>query len=293
MKIVIAGAGGFLGKEFTRQLSAKHEVLALSHNDLDISDRQAVDDVILSEQPALVVNCVVLGVDACELQPDVAWAVNVSGSEHLGQAAATIEAELLHISTNYVFDGMRERGSFYTLKDLAEPINIYGKTKLAGERAALTACARSFIFRTSWVFGHGKNNFLSSAHQLLAAGRPVRAIKDVWASPTCAIDFVKRVLEILPHRRYTTYHIANAGVCSYCDFAVEVARVSGISEPEISNLIEPVSALEIGQVARRPRYTPLRCLVSEELALPPMRDWREAAAQYVRDDLKSRGCKTE
>src|SRR5216110_2686049 len=162
MKIVIVGAAGLVGKEFARQFSNGHQVLALTHSDLDITDTPHVRTTILNESPALVINCAVLGVDACELDPSLAWAVNVVGAENLAKAAAAVDAEFLQISSNFVFDGKRALNSFYTVKDFPSPINVYGQTKLAGERAVTAALRRSFIVRTSWVFGAGKENFFST-----------------------------------------------------------------------------------------------------------------------------------
>lgn len=283
MKIAVIGAGGFVGKEFVRQFSAEHTVLALRRSDLDITDREAVRRLILSERPALVINCAVLGVDACELDPSLAWAVNVSGAQFLAEAAAEAHAEFVHLSTNYVFDGKRLRDALYTTDDAPSALNVYGRTKLAGELAARRASRESFIVRTSWVFGAGKENFFGTAHRRLAEGKVLRAVKDIWASTTYVVDLVKRVAEILAHHRYGTYHVVNEGVCSYYEFALEAARNLGMRDAEAYRLIEAVNESEMQRVAPRPAYTPLRCLASERLGLAPMRDWREALAAYLQD----------
>ncbi|CAN5582231.1 dTDP-4-dehydrorhamnose reductase [soil metagenome] len=287
MQVIIFGASGLVGKEFTRHFSNKHEVLVLTHDDLDITDRQAVKRTIHNERPALIINCAVLGVDTCELEPSRAWDVNVCGAENLAQAASDIDAELLHLSTNYVFDGKREADSFYTIEDFPAPINIYGRTKLAGERAVMSVCKRSFIVRTSWVFGVGKKTFLSTVHRSLNAERRIRAITDLWASSTYVRDLAERVDEILLYQHYSTYHVVNSGICSYYDFAVEAAKVLRISDTRVTHLIEPVKVSDIQPVAQRPRYTPMRCTVSEEIGLAPMRDWRTAIVDYIRADYRS------
>ncbi|MCA1623323.1 MAG: dTDP-4-dehydrorhamnose reductase [Acidobacteria bacterium] len=284
MKIAISGAAGLVGKEFARHFSNEHQVLALKHSDLDITDAQAVSRLIFDERPALIINCAVLGVDACELETALAWSVNVAGAENLAKAAAEINAEVLHLSTNYVFDGKRKGDSFYTVEDAPNPINVYGQTKLAGERAVRAASRRSFIIRTSWIFGIGKKNFFSTAHRSLKAARQVRAITDVWASSTYVRDLVLRVAEILPRRHYSTYHVVNDGLCSYYDFALEAARILKFSDAEVMQLIEPVKSSATRQNAQRPRYTPIRCIVSDELGFSALRDWREALAEYIHSD---------
>ncbi|MBA2732350.1 MAG: dTDP-4-dehydrorhamnose reductase [Acidobacteria bacterium] len=284
MKIAIVGAGGFVGKEFIRHLSNNHYVLPLTHSDLDITNVQEVRRIIFNQRPALIINCAVLGVDACELNPSLAWSVNVSGAENLAGAAAAIDAEFLHLSTNYVFDGNRERGSFYTLADTPTPINVYGRTKLAGEQAVRVVSPKCFIIRTSWVFGVGKENFFSTALRSLNAAKKICAITDVWASATYVRDLVARAIEILFHHHYSTYHVVNNGLCSYYDFALEAACMFKMSNEELEQLIEPVKLFEFRHNAARPRYTPMRCTVSEEIGLAPLRDWRTALAECIHDN---------
>jgi len=283
MKVAIIGAGGLVGKEFTRQLSHEHQVLPLMHRDLEITDARAVRRLILDERPALIINCAVLGVDACELEPSLAWAVNVSGAETLAKMAAVIDAEFVQISTNYVFGGKPKGDAFYTLEDTAEPRNVYGRTKLAGEQAVRAAARRCYIVRSSWIFGHGKENYFGTAPRLLNAAQRVRAITDVWANATYVRDLALRVMEILSCGHCSIYHVVNEGLCSYYDFALEAARILGISSDRLSGLIEPVKLSEFRHRAERPRYTPMRCLVSEKLGLPALRDWRVALAEFIHD----------
>ncbi|MCI0387980.1 MAG: dTDP-4-dehydrorhamnose reductase [Acidobacteria bacterium] len=288
MKIAITGAGGLLGSHLARDLTAEHEVLALTHRDLDITDRAAVTRYCLSERPEVMINCAVIGVDECERNPALADAINVAGPQALAENTAAIGAEFLHFSTNYVYDGEPVGRAPYTIDDETRPINVYGSTKLAGERAVLAASPRSFIIRSSWIYGSGKENFLSTAHRRLLAGERIRAIADVWASTTYVTDLVVRVSEILQHHHYGIYQIVNAGVSSYYDFATEAARLIGLNGAEAARLIERVSEDDAQRVAPRPRYTPMRCLLSEKLGLASMRDWREALRDYVCLDAASK-----
>lgn len=284
MRIMIAGAGGLVGSELARELSNNYEVLALKRQDLDITDNQAVRQLVDAERPSLIIDCAVLGVRACEIDQSRAWDVNVVGTENLARAASGINADFMYISTNYVFDGKREDSSLYTNQDTPAPINTYGQTKLAGERVAMSASPRTFVVRTSWIFGVGKKNFFSTVHHSLRAEKRTQSITDVWASSTYVRDLAARVAEILKHRHYSIYHVVNRGTCSYYDFALEAAGVLKLSNAEISLLIEPVKASEIRQPALRPRFTPMRCVVSERLGLCPMRDWRASLADYIRSD---------
>lgn len=279
MKIIITGAGGLVGGSLARRFAERHSVLAPTRAQLDVTDGDAVRRLVQKESPQLIVNCAVLGVDECEREPDAARKINVEAPRLLASACAEVGAEFLHFSTNYVFGGGAEK--FYTTEDEPRPVNVYGQTKLAGERAALEASARSYVVRTSWVFGAGKESFLGTAHRELLAGRRVRAITDTWASVTYIADLAARVEEILGRGRYGVYHVVNEGVCTYLEFAEEAARLVGLSSDESARLIERVTEAEMNRAARRPRYTPMRCTLSEEIGLQPLRGWRDALADYV------------
>src|SRR5829696_5135964 len=279
MKVIITGAGGLVGGCLARRLGREHEVLAPRRAELDVTDAGAVGRFIDQERPQLVVNCAVLGVDECERDPEAARAVNADAPRSLAAAAAGVGAEFLHFGTNYVFDG--EAREPYDERDEPRPVNVYGRTKEEGERAALDANPRSHVVRTSWVFGEGKESFLSTAHRELAAGRGVRAISDTWANVTYVEDLAARVEEIVGAGRHGLYHVVNEGVCTYEDFAREAARLAGLNEEEAARLVETVTESQVRRPARRPRYTPLRCVTSTELGLPPLRHWREALAAYV------------
>jgi dTDP-4-dehydrorhamnose reductase len=287
MKITITGAGGLVGNHLARHLAAGHEVLALTHRDLDITDREAISRFCLSERPDVMINCAVIGVDESECDPSLAEAINVMGPQALAEATNEIGAEFIHFSSNYVFDGEPHGRAPYTIDDEPRPINIYGSTKLAGERAVRVASPRSFIIRSSWIYGSGKENFLSAAHRHLLAGERIRAIADVWASSTYVIDLAARVSEILEHGQYGIYHVVNSDICSYYDFAVEAALLTGLGDADMTRLIEKVSEAGAQRIAPRPRYTPMRCLLSERLGLAPMRDWRAALADYILVDRKA------
>jgi dTDP-4-dehydrorhamnose reductase len=287
MKIIVTGAGGLVGGCLARRFAHGHKVLALRRADLDVTDGEAVRRLLLSESPQLVVNCTVLGVDECEREPGSARALNAEAPRALAAASLEAGAEFLHFGTNYVFDGAGRR--IYTAEDEPRPLNVYGRTKLAGERAALAANPRTHVVRTSWVFGAGKESFLSTARRELSAGRRIRAIRDTWASVTYVEDLARRVEEILSRGRYGLYHVVNSGVCSYEDFAKEAARLVGLSEGEAARLIETVAEADVRRAAERPRYTPMRCLLSAELGLAPLRDWRAALAEYVAHDESGKG----
>ncbi|MBV9926280.1 MAG: dTDP-4-dehydrorhamnose reductase [Acidobacteria bacterium] len=280
MKVFVTGSGGLVGGCLARRFGRGHEVLAPRRAELDVTDEGAVRRFVKETRPQLFVNCAVLGVDECERDPAAARAVNTDATRTLAAAAAEVGAGFLHFSTNYVFDG--EGRAPYAEQDEPRPVNVYGLTKLEGERAAFESNPRTFVVRTSWVFGAGKESFLSTAHRELAAGRRVRAIKDTWASVTFVGDLVSRVEEILGKGLHGLYHVVNEGVCTYEEFAREAARLAGLDDEEAARLIETVTESQVRRPARRPRYSPLRSAATAELQLPPLRHWREALAEFSR-----------
>ncbi|HXV84430.1 MAG TPA: dTDP-4-dehydrorhamnose reductase [Candidatus Binatia bacterium] len=282
MKILVTGAAGLVGSHLAARLARAHEVLALKHGDLDITDRDAVHRCALGFRPTLIANCAVIQVDESEQNSAKAQAVNVQGPRFLAEAATQVGSEMIQFSTQYAFDGEPVDRPPYTIEDEPRPVNVYGRTKVASEKAVRDACSRSYVLRTSWVYGSGKKSFLCTVHNDLRARKRVRAIIDIWSSTTYVQDLIERMLQILDKRRYGTYHVVNQGVCSYYEFALEAGRLVGLSRAELDPLIKVVKEGDMDRSATRPRYTPMHCLLSEELGLPPMRDWRAALADYVR-----------
>jgi dTDP-4-dehydrorhamnose reductase len=282
MKILVTGAAGLIGHHLARRLARDHGVSALKRGELDITDRNAVSHCVSTTRPSLIVNCAVIQVDESEQNPPKARAVNVEGPRFLAEAASRIGAEVIHFGTQYTFDGEPLGRPPYTIGDEPRPVNTYGKTKIAGEEGVREACPRSYIIRTSWVYGSGKNSFLCTVHDDLRTGKRVRAIVDIWSCTTYVEDLIERILQILEKGRYGTYHIVNEGVCSYYEFALEAGRLVGLSRHQVDQLIEQAQEADMQRPAVRPRYTPMRCLLSEKLGLPPMRDWHTALADYIR-----------
>jgi dTDP-4-dehydrorhamnose reductase len=245
VRIVVTGASGLVGSTLVRRLGAT----GLAHGDLDITNEDAIRDVMARLRPDLVINCAAVGVDECERNIALAQAVNVTGPASLARHAPAI----VHFSTNYVLD----------------PVNVYGRTKLAGEEAVINANDRALVIRTSWVFGKGKQSFLSTAAAKLARGERIQAITDTWASTTWVEDLVTRVIAMFGTSG--VHAVVNEGVCNYEEFALEAARLVGAD----TRLIDRITESEMRRLAPRPRYTPMQ-------SQPPMRGWREALADYVR-----------
>jgi dTDP-4-dehydrorhamnose reductase len=281
MKVLITGAEGLVAHHFARKLARDHEVVALTRREMDITDAKAVNERVLQFRPDLIINGAVVQVDQAELDPTRAQAVNVHGPRFLAIAARQVGAEIIHFSSQYVFDGEPPGRAAYTAADEPRPVNNYGRTKLLGEAAVRLACPGSYIVRTSWVYGSGKNSFLCTVHDDLRMGRRVRAIDDIWSSTTYVEDLMDRCLEIVQRRRHGIYHVVNGGVCSYYEFALEAGSLVGLTRERIDELLEVTHERGMRRPAPRPRYTPLRCLLSEEIGFAPMRHWQAALAAHV------------
>jgi dTDP-4-dehydrorhamnose reductase len=278
MKVLITGAAGLVGAALTRHCRASgDEVLAFDREGLDITDERAVREAFKSLRPDAAVNCAAwTDVDGCELDPQRAFLVNSQGVETLATAARLVGASFVTVSTDYVFDGRREN-YFYTQRDDPHPLSAYGAAKLEGERRAQSASARTSVVRTGWVFGAGGRNFLATVVERARRGEHLRAISDSYGTPTYAPDLAARLRELAGMDLPGVYHVVNAGEgASYEGFARAALQAAGLHDAQI----EAVQTDSLHRPAPRPRNSRLRCLLSEALGLPPLRDWRAALAEY-------------
>ena len=274
-RIVISGAGGQVGRFLAGEAARRGlEVRALTHRQWDIVDPGAAERFVAEAD--LVVNCAaVTDVDAAAADPDTAYAVNATGAQNVAHACARVGAQLVHISTDYVFDGRQRRP--YDVGDQAAPLGAYGRSKLAGEQAVLAAMPDAHIVRTSWVYTGGAGSDVVAHLRCLAAGTDtVDAVDDQFGSPTYVKDLVDAILQIGQGRiREPILHVANDGACTRYDQARAVFEELG-ADPD---RIRPVSSAD--RPAPRPAYSALSMATSVRAGLPPARPWREALAEAL------------
>ena len=245
-------------------------MLALTSSELDITDAAAVERVI---RPGDVVinSAAFTRVDDAETEQDRAYAVNVDGPAHLARACATAGARLIHISTDYVFPGTRRRP--YEIDDETGPVNVYGRTKLEGERAVLAAFPGAHVVRTSWVYEGDGTDFVAVMRRRAVGDSTVEAVADQTASPTYAGDLAAALLQIADGAiAEPVLHVVNDGAASRYDQARAVFEAVG-ADPE---RVRPVTSESNPRPARRPTYTALSGRRSVEAGLTPPRPWREA-----------------
>ena len=282
---MIAGAGGQLGRALLSCVPEPATVVGLTHAELDISDAAAVMNLAQSQRPDLIICAAAYtAVDRAESQPDLAALINVAGPRNLALAALETGARLLHVSTDFVFDGLASTP--YLPDAPTNPRNVYGKTKLAGEREARQILAdRSVIVRTSWLYAADGNNFVRTMMRLMSAKGHVRVVADQVGSPTAAISLA-RVLWALADRPDLSgvYHWADAGVASWYDFAVAIAEeaaATGLLPAQVR--VDPITTEEFPTPARRPSYSVLDShTLLDALSLTPCH-WRTHLRAVIRE----------
>ena len=289
MKILVFGASGQIGREVCRAAwPPRYAILPLDRKAVDITKSAAVSAMLARETPDLVINLAAYtAVDRAESEPGVAWAANCAGAAHIAGACDESATPLVHLSTDYVFDG-RKTGP-YREEDAVGPLGVYGRSKEAGERAVRAAVARHMILRTAWVFGAYGANFVKTMLRL-AAERPVlRVVADQRGCPTAAADIAAALMVIAAHiergkAKWGTYHFVGAGATSWHSFAQAIFDQAA---PQLAACpqVEPITTEQYPTPARRPMNSVLDCRKIEEvfgISSPP---WRTALATVIRELL--------
>jgi dTDP-4-dehydrorhamnose reductase len=270
MRVLVTGAGGQLGLELAEVLPGRgHETVALSRAELDVADPDAVEEAVGTHAPDLVINAAAFtNVDGCETETELAYSVNALGPRNLAQACGRLGCELLHVSTNYVFDGESQRP--YEPFDAPRPISAYGRTKLAGEELVRDLTNRWYVVRSAGVYGRG-HNFVRTMLRVAAEREVLKVKDDEFISPTYARDLAGGIVEVAEAGRYGLYHLTNAGSCSWYEFTREIFRLAGIDVEVV-----PIPGSEYPLPAARPANGVLSSMGSFEL-----RHWEEALADYL------------
>jgi dTDP-4-dehydrorhamnose reductase len=273
LKILITGGGGMLGRDVA--LAARevgHEPIALTHAELDISDRAAVEQACIEHYPGAVVNCAAwTNVDGAEEHLDEATDVNGRGAGNVAAAAAAVGAGVIYPSTDYVFDGRKEEG--YVESDPVGPLSAYGMSKLAGERETAAANERHWIVRASWLFGVNGRNFVETMLSLARDRDEVVVVRDQIGCPTYTGHLAAGLVRLLDAEQYGIHHMAGAGRCSWYDFAVEIFRQAG-AETRVLSMTSDM----LDRPAPRPAFSVLISEREHPVLLP---DWQHGLADYL------------
>jgi dTDP-4-dehydrorhamnose reductase len=271
VRILVTGAGGQLGRELIEVL-APDEVHGRDHRALDISDRQAVFTTVEQVRPAWVINAAAYNdVDGAEGATELAFAVNAAGPGYLAEAAARAGAEIVHISTDYVFDG--RKGAPYTELDRADPLSVYGRSKYEGELQVQAAHPSACVLRTAWLYGEYGKNFVKAILGAAERGGPLKVVADQVGSPTWTRHLAQAIAELIQTPARGLFHVANAGACSRFEFARAI--VQGRVE------VQPISAAHAARPAPRPANSALVSARWQAAGLRPLPGWEAALDDFL------------
>jgi dTDP-4-dehydrorhamnose reductase len=281
VSILLLGANGQLSRDLLRALTGQ-KVTALSHSELELCDYAAVRERLNQIKPRHVINTAAFHrVDECEEQVSKAFEVNAYAVRHLAQVCSSIDAILVHVSTDYVFGSSKH--SPLSEEARPEPLNVYGVSKLAGEFFVRQSCAKHFIVRSSGLYGvagaSGKGgNFVETMIKLAKENKKIRVVNDQFLSPTYTQDLAEKLCELIQTENYGLYHITNAGQCSWFEFAGKIFSLLRLT-PDFA----PTTTAAYGAKVQRPAYSVLRNEKLSSLGLKPMRAWPEALQAYLRE----------
>jgi dTDP-4-dehydrorhamnose reductase len=282
MRIVILGVGGRLGAALLREFQEKHDIAGFNHAQLDLASLGDLRGKLSAMDFDVLINAAAFtNVDACETVRDRAFLINAEAPGFLAEICNEKDAKLIHFSTDYVFDG--EKRTPYTEEDRANPISLYGKSKLAGEKNVLAAEARHLVVRVSWVFGPDRPSFIDAMIKRAQQDEKIDAISDKFSTPTYTHDIARMLPQFFDRDVPGVLHFGNAGKCSwqeYAQWALDCCHDAGI--PLKARTVRALKLNEMTNwVARRPVYSVLSTAKYTELTGAAPRAWREAVADYI------------
>lgn len=283
-KVLLIGADGMLGGELRERLEKKYEVVGTTIETLDICDKSAVLAKAKEVEPYFVINCAAYtNVDGCEVNYDLANKVNGEALENIAEAAKSVDATLIHISTDYVFDGKLDVEKAYTEDMEANPVSAYGRTKYLGEQNAAKA-EKYYILRTAWLYGLGGKNFVKTMLRV-SSNDSVSVVDDQHGSPTCTTtlcEIIEAVMEKEPE--YGIYHSTNEGFTTWCGFTRKIYELAGISTPVIALTSEEYKTAH-PESSDRPTNSKLSKEKLHSVGIYPAK-WEDALKEYLKEELK-------
>lgn len=279
MRYLIAGRNGQLARAFIRRFEQSAiDFSAPDESHLDITDSASVNSIVDSYKPDVIINCAAYNlVDRAEQERERAFAVNATGPAHLARAAAKSKVFFVHFSSDYVFDGQKETG-LYTEDDATNPLNEYGRSKLAGEGAIQEVACRSLVFRLSWVFGEGKQNFIYKLMQWAKSNEYLKIACDEFSVPTYTDTVAGVTLKALDQGITGLYHLTNSGFCSRYEWAQTVFRELGINK-----FIRPVTSTTFNLPAKRPGFSAMSNEKLSRLLDTRIPSWEEGVRSFIHE----------
>jgi dTDP-4-dehydrorhamnose reductase len=273
MKLLVTGAAGMLGRDVMLAAgNAGHEVVGYGRVELDVTDPAQLGRRMELERPDVVINCAAwTDVDGAETAEEAAFAVNGKGAGNVAAAATEVEARIVHVSTDYVFDGAK--AAPYVESDQPAPLSAYGRTKLAGEEAVAAANKRHFIVRSAGLFGVGGRNFVGTMLRLAEAQNEVTVVRDQVGSPTYTWHLAYGIVRLIEGIEYGIHHMAASGQCSWYEFAREI-----FEQAHVECRVLSITSEEFGAAAPRPAFSALVSQREHAIRLP---SWQDGLAGYL------------
>lgn len=280
MKVLVTGVKGQLGFDVCKELTKRNvENRGIDKDDCDITDENAVLDYIKSYTPDIVVHCAAYtAVDRAEDEKEICYDINVKGTEYIARACKEVNAKMVYISTDYVFEGVGENE--YEVHDKAAPNNTYGLTKYQGEDAVRCILKKYFIIRISWVFGINGNNFINTMMRLGESRSELNVVADQIGSPTFTYDLAPLICDMITTDKYGTYHATNEGYCSWAEFAEYIFSITG---QDVT--VHHVTTEEYPTKASRPKNSRLSKASLDNAGFKRLPDWKDAVKRYINEKL--------
>ena len=281
MKFLVAGARGMLASDLIPLLEKKGDVKCGSRPDFDISNQDQIHKTLKAYMPDLVINCVAYtAVDKAESEKNAAFETNERGAENLARACRETGAKLVHVSTDFVFDGGGNRP--YIEDDITNPIGIYGTSKLAGETSIKNTTDNYLIVRTSWLYGKKGNNFVKTILRLASEREELGIVYDQTGTPTYTKDLAEGIINLIENKASGIYHFSNEGVCSWYDFAHEIIDIAE-KRGETFKLkkLKPILTKDYPVPAKRPAYSVLNKAKYKEATSREIPHWRDGLKRYL------------
>jgi dTDP-4-dehydrorhamnose reductase len=277
-RVLVIGSSGMLGHDLMGVLAERWAAEGADIGEVDIADREKTERFIAGRKPFAVINAAArTDVDGCEGDREGAFAVNARGAGNIARACGAVGARLIHLSTDYVFDGLARKP--YREEDQTNPQSVYGKSKRAGEEEIAASLRDYLIVRTSWLFGRHGKNFIDTILRAASRTKRLEVVGDQRGSPTYSRDLAEALARVVMTDHRGIVHITNSGSCSWYEYALAILDIAKMRDIHV----DEITSDRLTRPAPRPLFSVLDCGLYEKITGAKMRPWREVVAEYIRE----------
>jgi dTDP-4-dehydrorhamnose reductase len=295
MKILLTGSKGQLGREVVKAgINAGLDIISMDLPEIDITDSEKLIRIFSELKPSIVINAAAYtAVDLAETQKNLCYAVNQDGPANLTRLCGKNKARLIHISTDYVFDGKADKP--YREIDPVSPVNVYGHSKAEGEKAVLAGPGKHIILRTSWLYGRYGKNFIKTMLRMGQEKKTIQVVNDQYGCPTCAYDLAEVIIVIAQRlmenqsNNSGIYHYCGNGITTWYEFAISIFQIAGELGLKNMPLVTPITTSQFPTAAKRPLYTALDCSVIGKSFGVELKPWKHSLKKTIHQIIDSQG----